>query len=225
MTAINVDERKRWIGASEVSTLFGINKFQTREHLVQLKAGLIEPDDLSTKPAVQWGHRLEDIVLAHVETDFPAYTAGKKCEDYWPHGEVSQLGASPDSIGTWTGSDTPGVIEAKTTRSNRWFPRDGSIPEGWRLQVQTQLSCSDDHREDGEPIYEWGALVCLASGQDYCLWHIERDEEVIEQIKIEVPKFWLEVEAVLKEAKEAEQSAPEPVPNPFRATEEGSQAA
>ena len=193
MSAIPISERQRWVGASEVSTLLGVNRFQSRDHLLLLKAGLAGVDDISKKSQVIFGHRLEPFVLTWAEVDFPAYTVSSKCTEYWPHPMVQGLGASPDALGTHYNETTRGVIEAKTTGTNRWIPPGCPAPEGWVLQVLCQIACSDGYLKPGEPRFEWGAIFCLACGHDFRCWHVPRDDTVIARIESETVKFWEEV--------------------------------
>lgn len=62
LTAEQVQERANYIGASDTSTILGLNKYKTPLELWLEKTGQKELDDLSDNESVHFGNVLEDIV-------------------------------------------------------------------------------------------------------------------------------------------------------------------
>ena len=62
LTPEQLEQRKNSIGASEVSSILGLNPWKSALQLWLEKTGAVEPEDLSENEAVFWGQRLELII-------------------------------------------------------------------------------------------------------------------------------------------------------------------
>ena len=200
MTAINLQDRKRFIGASESAVLLGISNYRkvykTPEDLFKQKTNQVEPEVIppQNQRAIFWGHQLEAPVLDAVPKLYPSFThVSDKADFYWIDPLVPQMGCSPDAVGNHADEPGPGVIEAKTTGNPNIIPEDGSCPPAWYVQVMHQMACSDGVTPEGEPGYQWGAVACLIQGQDFRLYFLRRDEVMITKIRTAVADFWLAV--------------------------------
>lgn len=68
----NADDREQWLAAragiaataSDIGTVLGLNKYKTRQTLLEEKAGLREPEDLRRNQNVWWGTQLEGPILS-----------------------------------------------------------------------------------------------------------------------------------------------------------------
>jgi len=129
-----LEVRRAGIGGSEVSTICGLNPWQSPYTLWASKRGLIAPQ--SESPALEWGKRLEPVVIdkfvdSHPELD--VYTS----VGTWS-GIVDWQIANPDAI-----FETPmgelGIFEAKTTLYPDGWGANGSGAQGVPLYYRTQV--------------------------------------------------------------------------------------
>ena len=56
--------RKKYLGGSDVSCILGLNPYKTNVQLYREKKGIVEPDDLSDNPLVQYGTNAEEHIRA-----------------------------------------------------------------------------------------------------------------------------------------------------------------
>ncbi len=175
--------RKSGIGASEVATILGENRWGSAYELWALKTGAIEGE--SQNENMYWGHKLEPLVA-----DEYAIRTGNKVIDYGRfatlrHPDMSALFATVDR-GIKAEDRPPGALECKVTDS-KWHSDWGSdweetAPLVHQIQVQAQLAVRG---------WEWGVLAVL---RDKRYMHIEiaRDDEFIELMLEAVGEFWSE---------------------------------
>ena len=188
MTAIPVEERQHWIGASEVASLFDLSPFKTRFELWHEKSGTLPPPNLDDNERVMAGR--------HLETGIAAWAAEKwrwpieSFDDYSPHPSVPKLGASLD----FHTPDSGDPVEIKTVdyglfRDNWATDQDviTDAPMNYVLQVQAQMAC--------RPGTERGWLVACVGGNKLYRMEIPRHDAMIERIEREVQAFWDSVEA------------------------------
>ena len=50
-----LQQRTHGIGGSDVAAIMGISKYKSAYALYMEKVGLLQPEDISEKPAVHWG--------------------------------------------------------------------------------------------------------------------------------------------------------------------------
>jgi len=65
------EERKYGIGASDAGAMMGMSNWKSNEELWLEKTGLREPEDISGKPFVQYGHDAEPHLRALFSLDHP----------------------------------------------------------------------------------------------------------------------------------------------------------
>lgn len=153
--------RSQGIGGSQVGTIAGLNKWESAYTAWAKYTGKIATEVLDS-PAMEWGRRLESVVL-------------QKFKDEHPELEVL------DDVGTWQNIERPyqianpdgiamdefgnlSIIEIKTAR----FPDDwdNGVPLYYLTQVQWYLSCLDIQR---------AYVAVLIGGSDYREYEIEAD--------------------------------------------------
>lgn len=182
-------ERRQSIGASEIPTVLGLNRFQTPYDLWLIKTGRIPAPDLSGVPAVEIGKALEGPLidlfakLRGIEIEHEGTTA-YRCPEH------SFLSASPDG---WVIEDGKrvGLVEVKTTRA--WT----TPPPYVVAQVHQQMLVT------GMP---WVIIIALVSGE-LRSWTIEADPEWQSRIVEAGARFWDHVLADVPPP-----GAPEPEP-------------
>lgn len=172
-----MDDRKLFIGASEVGAVCGVDPFTTPLKLYGIKTGLIEPDDLSDNEAVEWGTRLERIVSQKfAEKNNCKLIAYKK---RYVHPDHLFISCELDNI--ITGTDE--LVEVKTANAwamKKWEKHD-EIPASYVCQVMTQLGLSKR---------KVGHFAVLVGGQRYLEKKIVFDQDFYDDLISKVVTFW-----------------------------------
>lgn len=138
-----LQERKKGLGASDAGTIIGVNKWKTNVVLWQEKIGLREPEDISYKPYVQYGHDAEPHLRALFALDHPelrvTYESPYKMifSD-----ELPFIFATPDGELEELATGRKGGLEVKTTEimnPRQWAEWKGRIPDQYFAQVCHQF--------------------------------------------------------------------------------------
>ncbi len=170
-------ERRFNITATEVATLFGLNKYESPQKLIDKKRNPVQIDNNH----VRRGKLKEPSVLEAFFLDMHMKTTRHK------GGTIClpdhRIAATPDAYVR----DTNNVVECKsvTTRNfDAWYDR---CPTHYHLQVlQQMLLCNSEE----------GYIGALEEGDPYeceyrfVVWKMTRDARVEELIKQEVHRFW-----------------------------------
>lgn len=130
-----VDNRKEYIGGSDVSSILEQNPYSTPLQVWMRKKGLLPPIDCS--PIMNFGHYFEPILAAHFEQVTGLKT--RQVHKTYQHEEHSFLRANIDRMVLASGTEPTAVLELKTTTSQRLKALDGEIPQEWFLQIQHYL--------------------------------------------------------------------------------------
>lgn len=138
-----IQERKKGIGASEAGTIIGVNKWKSNVELWQEKVGLREPEDISGKPYVQYGHDAEPHLRALFALDHPELEV--RYESPWKmifSDELPFIFATPDGELLERATGRQGGLEVKTTEimnPRQWSEWDKRIPDTYFAQVCHQF--------------------------------------------------------------------------------------
>jgi putative phage-type endonuclease len=171
------------IGASDVASILGCG-FSAPAELWAEKTGRAEPDDLSAVERIQWGNRLERVIIeAYSEQTY----SGRPSEGA---GHLLRSKLYPWALATldaWTMHPVHGWIPLE---AKKWsaFAADAwaeGPPEPYRIQCHAQMLVT------GAPCV---SIACLIGG-DHLVWcDVERDEALIARIVLECSRFWGYVE-------------------------------
>ncbi len=141
-----LQERKFGIGASDAAALLGMSKWKTNQQLWEEKVGIREPEDISDKPYVQYGHDAEPHIRAlfalnHTELEV-SYESPYKIirNDEHPY-----MFCTPDGELREIRTDRRGGLEIKTTEirnPSQWDEWEGRIPDQYYCQVIWQMIAS-----------------------------------------------------------------------------------
>lgn len=197
------DSQEEWlkhrdrIGGSDASAVVGLNPYKTNQELWREKTGRTEPEDISDKPYVKYGHEAEPYIRALFALDYPEYQVeyfennmitNTKCP--WAHASLD--GELVDQDGR------RGVLEIKTTNILQSMQREkwkDQIPDNYYIQVLHYLMVTE---------YDFAVLVAQLKtdfGGDLRKqtrhYFIEKDEvlEDIEYLRTEEERFWQMVKA------------------------------
>lgn len=173
--------RKQGIGGSDAGTIMGYNPWSSPFKLWLEKTGQVEPEDISSKPSVQAGIRLEPVVA-----DWFADETGLKVERRgmmrnktypWMQANIDRL-----IPGKKNGLDADIGLEIKTTNAFSAHEWDGDdLPASYLLQCQHYMMATG--------LKGWWIAV-LIGGQDFRKKYIPRNDEQIKALFDAEKEFW-----------------------------------
>lgn len=179
--------RQQGIGASEAATAIGINPYQSPLELWMIKTGRqphlnVSKEEEDSSP-LYWGNKLEALVAEHYSRK-----TGNKVR------RVNAVLQHPDPDKSWmlanldyavTGNPDVQVLECKTAGeygARLW--KDG-VPDYYQCQVQHQLAITGKQGAD---------IAVLICGNEFRVYRVERDEELIAALIEKEREFWYYVE-------------------------------
>ncbi len=184
--------RENGIGASEIATIMGLNRYKSAHQLFYEKVeGATEQED---SIAMFMGRYNEDSIAdlwQYWETDqltmmqnYAEKKVIRKCRKinaYLINPEFPHLFASLDRVINKNGTDKEQALELKTISafsSDQWI---SGIPPQYIVQLQQQLLVAD---------LEEGELCILKDGRYMEVYSFRRNEEIINSIIEQSTKFW-----------------------------------
>jgi putative phage-type endonuclease len=170
---------QKGIGGSDIATVLGVNKYKSARRLWAELTGAVQREDISDKPAVKMGHKLEPVV-ADLFAEETGYTVRK---NNWilQHDSIDYLYANIDRE-VWLPDGTKAVLEIKTANVNmKKMWQSDSVPKEYMAQVQFYLMITG---------YQKAFMAVLIGGVDFDYWIIERDDLIISEIETAAAAFW-----------------------------------
>lgn len=171
-----MDDRTKYIGASEAAGVIGLSRWTTPIQIWAEKTGQVLPKDLSDKEEVELGKELEDYVAKR----FMRKTGKKvhRVNETLYHPKYPFLGANLDRRVVGENS----VLECKTCTVWKYKEWEGEdIPQEYLIQVLHQMAVGG---------FDKGYIACLIGNHKFVWKEIDRDEQMIsDMIKKEV-RFW-----------------------------------
>jgi putative phage-type endonuclease len=183
--------RQEGIGGSEVGALIGVSEYETPFSVYNTKKR--GGKDLSALAAVEWGHRLENVVAEKVaeEVGLVSRFGG----GLWAHREKPFLRVTPDRFATRPRSwNAQALIECKTAGDDEHWESGtihpsgsgtGSAPLSYQAQCQWQMGII------GLPVAYLGCLV-LGRERQFFTVEIHFDEDWYAEMAAEAERFWFE---------------------------------
>lgn len=206
--------RRSGIGGSDVAAILGLSRYKTAVDVYEDKIATDEPQDVQSQ-AAYFGSVLEDVVAQEFSkrTGMKIQRVNKmlrmgECD--WMIANIDRAIVNPEIAGrvyvydearqieTGRQISTDMILECKTASSfiaDQWGPSqedeivsgkvvtEHKIPLYYETQVQWYLGVT-------------GASVCfvavLLGGQDFRIYRVDRDEDVIAALKEHCGKFWRE---------------------------------
>lgn len=168
--------RKKYLGGSDVACIMGLNPWKTNRKLYDEKKGIVEPDDLSDNPLVQYGTNAEEHIRALFALDHPELKVDYISNNSWRNSDYPFAAASLDG---WTTDEQgrKGILEIKTAtiqtpqQSLKW--RD-KIPDNYYCQVLFYLGVTGwDYVDLRAHLKYYPEAISKIVMTDY---HIERSE-------------------------------------------------
>lgn len=190
-----LEERKKGLGASDAGVIIGVNTWKTNLELWQEKVGLREPEDISNKPYVQYGHDAEPHLRALFALDHPELRVSYESPYKMIFSdELPFLFATPDGELEEIATGRRGGLEIKTTEIRnpwQWAEWNELIPDQYFAQVCHQFLATG-----------WEFIYLLAQikwtdkkgnpRKDIREYPIERAEvqDSIDYLKTEETNYW-----------------------------------
>lgn len=170
----DIENRRDYIGGSDIGTVLGLNPYKSKFTLWNEKVGNVEPEDISDKDPVWFGTMTEAINGKRF-----AMKTGKKIQrSNYAYG-VKEYPFIRTHVDFLVKGESAG-LECKFTGLNRFNYDDGEIPPSHYAQVQLYMACTGRKT--------W--YVATIEGNRYHINSVERNEEFIEQMFIELEDFW-----------------------------------
>lgn len=142
-----LNERRYGIGASDAASILGMSKWKSNVALWEEKVGLREPDDISDKPYVKYGHNAEPHLRALFSLDHPdlqvTYESPYKIIRNSEHPFIF---CTPDGELLERESGRRGGLEIKTTeivRATQWREWKNKIPDQYYCQTIWQMIAAE----------------------------------------------------------------------------------
>lgn len=183
--------RMHGIGGSEVGALVGVSEYDTPLSVWNTKIN--GGKDLSGMAAIEWGHRLEEVVAQKVADEIGLVS--RFGGGLWANRENPVLRVTPDRFATKARSwNAVGVIECKTAGDDEHWESGtirpdghgtGSAPIGYQAQLQWQLGILG---------LEVGWLGCLVLGRErqFFVVEVHFDEDWFAEMAAEATRFFAE---------------------------------
>jgi putative phage-type endonuclease len=178
LTAKELKERIKYIGASEAAAVLGLSRWQTPIEIWAYKTGQIEPEDISDETHVWLGNELEETVAKHF-----CKTTGKKVHrvnEAYIHKDYDFLRCHIDR----KVEGESAVLQCKTAsqfKAKEWEGED--IPVEYIVQEYHELACS---------CYDKAYIYVLVGNKEFHMKIVERDNAVINNMIKKEVDFWNE---------------------------------
>lgn len=179
-----LDWRRTGIGASDAPIVAGRSPYKSRAELWLEKVGKTPRSDAMTPPQM-WGHLLEAPIAAALQRRIDCQYSGEQV--------CFASDAHPWQLATLDRVTTKNeVVELKSVNPSkaRTLGDDGdvdSLPEEWLLQSQHQLAVT------GFELVIFGVFV--GTTEDIRIYHVERNQELIDALTDLEAEFWESVQA------------------------------
>ncbi len=171
--------RQGFIGGSDVAPIMGLSPYRTAYDVWDEKKNGVS-EDISGKPAVYWGTKLEHIILKEYQHENPNTIIDENPPEFthpdypWMVGHLDAH-CPADEI----------VVEAKTSsvfRNKDWGPNGTDIiPVEYILQVHHYMIVTG---------YKEAHIPVLIGGSDFRTYVVRRDEPLCEKIMKALITFW-----------------------------------
>lgn len=164
-------KRGEGIGASEAAVLLGLSPWKSLLQLYGEKTREIPAPDLDDVELVQWGNRLEPVIIE-------AYR--EKTRRFVDRGGIllrsRQYPWALATLDAWTCTDELGPywpLEIKSTGAHKGEEWAEGPPEHYRAQIHWQMLVMNTQR---------ATIACLIGGQRLVWCDVERDEMLIRRL-------------------------------------------
>ena len=175
------EERRRYVGASEVASILGLNPYQTPFEVWAVKTGQMEP--FKGNEVTRLGNVFEPVIIDEAERELGPIA--RTCT-YAREGSIvrAELDGQVVSSGEPVEAKTAGLMSGRVGPDwgdDGLVTEVGQIPEHYYVQVQAQLYVSSR---------ELAHLFALLPGRGFVHYQIEAEEKVQKGIMDSVDDWW-----------------------------------
>lgn len=162
------------IGGSDAPTIMEANKWSNPLELWQIKTKRVDKPDLSGKSSIQWGQKLEEIVIkeALAKLGIDEFDPAKR--EVWLEQEY-RVGYLDYQI------SEDHFIEAKTTSQYMEKDWEKGVPEYYLWQIMHYFALTSATR---------ATVACLVGGQELYIHDVHRDEALIAALLDKEAEFY-----------------------------------
>ena len=139
--------RSKYIGGSDAACIIGLNPWKSNVELWKEKKGLVVPEDISSKPYVQYGINAEPIMRELFQLNYPQYKVEYEENNSWMNDKYPFAAVSHDGWITEIATGRKGVWESKATEIVSSMGREkwaGKIPDNYYCQLLHSLLVRED---------------------------------------------------------------------------------
>ena len=139
--------RQGRIGGSDAAAILGLNPYKTNVQLWEEKTGKVVPEDISSKPYVQYGINAEPVIRELFKLNYPQYKVEYIENNSWTNDKYPFAAVSHDGWITEIATGRKGIWECKTTEimssmaKEKWSDK---IPDNYYVQLIHSLMVRGD---------------------------------------------------------------------------------
>ncbi len=181
ITPEQLKARQKFIGSSDMAAILGLSPFASAEDVRLAKSGHLE--EWAGNEATEAGVWLEPVVIqwARHKLDETLYSDMMYVH---PNGIMcANLDAEIAETGEPVECKTSGIVGP--LQGNWGTAGTDEVPEQYLVQVMHQIACHPKKPQRGY-------LAALLGGRGFCLYVIERSEELIVELERQACHFWNE---------------------------------
>jgi putative phage-type endonuclease len=175
--SFNAEERRQYLGASEIAAVMGIDRWRTPLDVFPEKTGLTEP--FTGNKHTERGNRLESIA-AELFTELTGQKLQRRTQAY-PHPQHPFIVGHIDRV--YVGEKKLAEIKCPSIAAFRKYQREG-LPESMVIQMQMYLGLT------GYKSGTW--LIFCADAWDLATFDIDFDSGLYAIAVADAVKFWNE---------------------------------
>lgn len=164
--------RNEYIGSSDISTIVGLNPFQTKLQLYEAKINNVQKEDTES---MLWGRLLEPIIIKEYCTR--KELGGYREQIFAVHRDYDFIAGTADAL------TRPSLIECKTTGEFSHKKWKEQLPEYIQIQCQFLMGLHDKTRAD---------IPVLVAGQKLRDYTLEFDGDIYNYLIKQARIFWNE---------------------------------
>ena len=176
-TQPDLEVRSKGIGGSDAGAVLGVNPYRSAVDVYLEKIGAAQP--FEGNQATYWGQRLEDIVAD--EYARRAQVKVRRRNQTLFHADIDFMLAHIDR----SVDGQRKVLECKTANqymTDKWGPAGtDQVPDEYLIQVTHYMIVTG---------YQLADLAVLIGGQDFRIYHFERDDELARLVLEKEHAFW-----------------------------------
>lgn len=185
-----MEDRKGYIGGSDIAAVMGVSRWKTPLQLWAEKTGQVEPEDLSDKEYVELGSELEDFIAKKFEKKTGLKV--RRAPQIYKNGDCDWMRCQVDRLVTGT-DDLLECKNASAWKEKEWAGEE--IPVEYILQVSWQLMITGR---------KTGYIAVLIGGNKFIWKKIEADRELFDKMIDAAAKFWEMVQNKIPPVAEAD---------------------